>query len=304
VRMSQAADDDGGHAEPDLTARIARALERNNDLLAEQVEISRKLLWELQTNRRTQDVLRLLATSAQLDDVQAFAQSRQLGFMETVEALRAEGLGFARFGDGEFRLMLRAEYKLKFQPNSAELAAELAAVLSGTAVSRNMLVGFPHVYRDVHWSGVWSDIWGQLKPMVDGIPRVGNSHVTRPIFFQLTGDRGVAAWRSVWEGRHVTVVTGKGSRFDLTPALFDNLASVDFEYSTPVDAFADVTRLVDALRSRTSDLVLIALGPAGTVLAARLASAGVRAIDVGHISDSYENVFRGGAWPEEKKVVV
>lgn len=272
--------------------RIAAALEG-------QLDLSRKLLWEAQTARKANEVIRLAVSAPALDGVSAFAASKQLGFLETVATIRDNNLSFARFGDGELRTMLRADYKLSFQPNSADLAAGLAAALTP---ADGLLVGFPHVYRDVHWSGVWCDVWGQVEPLVSKFDVMGNSHVTRPIYFQTTGQAGVEAWRSVWDGKTVTVVTGEGSRFDLTPELFDNLAASRFLRSTPVDAFSDMPRIMAELTQDDSDLILIALGPAGTVLASHLAEAGRRAIDIGHISDSYENVFKGGAWPEAKKV--
>lgn len=275
-----------------ILGRIAVALE-------EQLAVSKKLLWEAQSSRKTNDVIRLAVSSPILDRVSSFADRVQLGFLETVASIRDENLSFARFGDGEMRTMLRADYKLTFQPNSGALAAALSEALSPCP---GLMVGFPHVYRDVHWSGVWCDVWGQVEPMVSKFGVMGNSHVTRPIFFQITGQEGVDAWRGVWDGKTVTVVTGEGSRFELIPELFNNLAGSRFVYSAPVDAFSDLSRLRSELMQDDSDIILIALGPAGTVLASQLAKAGRRAIDIGHISDSYENVFQGGAWPEAKKV--
>ena len=111
-------------------------------------------------------------------------------------------------------------------------------------------------------------------------------------------------WRDVWEAKEVVIVTGENSRFVLEPALFDNVKSVDFIYSTPIDAYSDLPRLMPLLEAQDPDkLFLIALGPTGTLLAAKLAQAGRWAIDIGHISESYANVFEGGAWPEDTAVV-
>jgi hypothetical protein len=247
--------------------------------------------------RKTNDAIRIALTAPVLDRVSVFAESRQLGFLETVWRLRDSGESFARFGDGELKTMLRPDYKLAFQPNSPALGAALRSALEPT---EGLLTGFPNVYRDTHWSGVWADVWGQLEPLVAPFEVMGNSHVTRPIFFETTGMDGVNAWRSVWEGKSVTVVTGEASRFDLIPELFSNLAGSKFLYTRPIDAFSDLQRLMAELALDSSDIVLIALGPAGTVLSSKLAKAGRRAIDIGHISDSYENVFRSGEWPEAK----
>lgn len=279
--------------------RMAEALEAQNKLLAEQLEISKKLLWEASYNRRSQDVTRLAITAPVLDSVSAFAAEKQFSMLDTLAKIRDNKLSFARFGDGEFKTMLRADYKLKFQPNSADLQRALRQVFEP---SDRLLLGFPHVYRDMHWSGVWCDVWGQVRPLFEQVGSAGNSHVTRPIFFESTGQEGVKAWRSIWEGQAVTVVTGEGSRFNLIPELFDNLAAAKFCYSQPVDAFSDLDRLLVELSGDDSDIILIALGPAGTVLASELSRAGRRALDIGHISDSYEHVFTGGAWPENKAV--
>jgi hypothetical protein len=127
--------------------------------------------------------------------------------------------------------------------------------------------------------------------------------VSRPIFFQFLRQDGVKLWRNVWDGLDTCVITGRGSRFELIDPLFDNVGAVTSVYSTPRDAFADLAPLMEELvKGPTHDLYLIALGPAGTVLAAMLASEGRRAVDVGHVSDSYLNVFNGEPWPESKKV--
>lgn len=264
-------------------------------------KVFRDMLWELQTLRKMTDALRLLAISPTLNEVQAFADRVQMGMLETVDAIADRSLSFARFGDGEIRLMLRPEYKLAFQRNSPKLSAELHRVLGEGPTSPDLLVGFPHVYRDVHWSGVWADVWSQLRPLLGEYQSMGNSHVTRPIFFDFTGELGVAAWRRVWGGRHVVIVTGKGSRFELIPDLFDNVADVAWLHSTPRNAFDDLERVtLEAQSLPKGALFLVALGPSGTVLSARLAALGRRAIDLGHISDSYQAAFRGGAWPESK----
>lgn len=47
------------------------------------------------------------------------------------------------------------------------------------------------------------------------------------------------------------------------------------------------------------DLFLIALGPAGTVLSARLTDKEKIAYDIGHLTNSYDTVFSGAAVPEQ-----
>lgn len=258
------------------------------------------ILKELQTQRRTLEAMRIAATAEVVGSVQSFVHDRQLDMLETLEMLAASDKSFARFGDGEFRLLVRPDFNLRFQQNSPAMRDALGRVLSSQ--DESLLVGFPQLYRDAHWSGIWAELWSDLGPYLDGDQQYGNSHVTRPVAFKSLGDRGVALWRKVWDGRRVGIVTGEGSRFDLVLELFDNVASTTTFSSTATNAFEDLARVKSEVLASDVDLVLIALGPAGTVLAAELAAAGRRSLDIGHLSDSYANVFMGAPRPESKPV--
>jgi Glycosyltransferase GT-D fold len=262
-----------------------------------------KIYGSLEQIKKNTEVSRMAAANPYLAKVREFSKSTQLSFTETVDLLIKERISFARFGDGELKLMLRPTYKLAFQKNSEALRQALAEVIElGKKAPKQLFVGFPQTYQDLHWSGVWVDIADETLELFAGIKRVGNAHVTRPIFFEDLGQVGVDLWRAVWAGKKVRVVTGKGSRFELTPALFDNVASVEYSYSTATNGFEDLARMHKELAETKDELYLIALGPAGTVLAAQLAAQGKWAIDLGHISDSYENVFKGAVRPELKPV--
>jgi hypothetical protein len=262
-----------------------------------------KIYGSLEQIKKNTEVTRIASANPYLTRIRDFDKATQLSFTDTVALLAKERISFARFGDGELKLMLRPTYKLAFQKNSQALRGALAEVVAlGKKSPKKLLVGFPQMYHDLHWSGVWVDIADETLELFGDLKRVGNAHVTRPIFFEDLGAAGVDLWRAVWAGKKVRVITGKGSRFELIPALFENVASVDFTYSTASNAFEDLARLNGELASTTEELYLIALGPAGTVLAAQLAEAGKWAIDLGHISDSYENVFKGAVRPELKPV--
>lgn len=279
----------------DVSKQILEALQDMNAL-------NKKLLWEAQVTRRTLDTIRTTLARPVLSDVHDFINRAQLSFLDTLKAIKDGQLSFSRFGDGEMRLMLREDYKLTFQKNSPQLALDLKKIL--TEPAENLLVGFPHLYRDNHWSGVWSDIWDQMKPLLRDIRVVGNSHVSRPVFFQHTGQFGVEAWRDLWEQKKISIITGKDSRFELIPELFDNASQSRFMYSAPKNAYEQLEAVRESALQDDSDLTLISLGPAGSVLAYWLAKAGKQAIDIGHISDSYQNVFKGGSWPETKSAVI
>ncbi|WP_139005390.1 GT-D fold domain-containing glycosyltransferase [Arthrobacter crystallopoietes] len=289
----------------DVMRQQAKLLERQNKLLVEQNKLITsaidderltKIAFELKRTRDAVENIRGVAMAPIRQEIAQVMQARQLGFMETIEALRDERRSFARYGDGEFRLMYRLEHKLKFHRNSPELMVALKRVL--TDPSENTLIGMPQVFLGLHWSIVFAETWHFVGPLVASQERFGNSHVTRPMFFDHHGQDAVDAWRSVWEGRDVVVVTGHGSRFQMVPALFDNVSSVTEVFSTPTDAFFDLDRLIGEIEDTGRDLVLLSLGPAATVAADMLAAKGIQALDIGHLSSSYENVLLGAELPE------
>ena len=292
-------------AGPAADPRLLKAMKEANTEARKQNELLYDIRWELKQQRKYLEGFRAYASTAMFAEIREFTQAQQLGFEDTMKRVARDRLSLARFGDGELKIMLRPQYNLRFQPWSARLATDLRAVLAMDGYDADrLLVGFPYTFRDAHWTSVWMDIWPEVKPLLNPIAAYGTSHVSRPIYFSHLGRHGVDLWREVWDGQDVCIVTGEGSRFHLEPALFGNTRSIDFLYSTATDAYADLPRLMDRLDDADPDkLYLFALGPSGTLAAAWLSQRGRWAIDMGHISESWANVFAGGVWPEELAVV-
>ena len=275
---------------------IQEQLDQGNRLLNELAYSNKE---SLDRQVRTDELFRIAHAGETLKHVREFQRERVLGPLETVEALRDERMSFTRFGDGEFRLMFRPAARLRFQDNSPQIAAELREALESTARGKGLLLGLPQVPESVHWASVWMNYWEEIEPIIRGIDCIGNSHVTRPPFFRQFGQDGVNAWRSVWDGLSATIVCGRGSRFELIDPLFDNLGAANFLYSRATNAYSDLRRVECEIADMSgNDIALISLGPAGTVLAHTLNRMGIWAIDIGHISSSFSNVFDGLPRPE------
>ncbi len=258
----------------------------------------------LARTRQVEEVIRFSLSERVLHEVTRFSEDRVLDFETTLQRIAKERMSFARFGDGELRLMLNPDYNLNFQAGSAPLRRDLRSVLTYEGYDQGrLLVGFPFLFRSPHWQKVWSDSWPRLREILPGDVEYGVAHVSRPIFFGQVGLAGVDLWRDVWEGQRVCVVTGRGSRFAMVDELFDNVVSVDFLHSAPKNAYDDLERVLEeAVAARGVDLFLVSLGPAGTVLAAELSRRGLWAIDIGHLSASYEQAFKGAGEPEDRPV--
>ncbi len=268
-------------------------------------KILQDIRWELREQRKYLEGFRHAATRDVLQDVEEFTAEHMLGLEQTMHRITDERLSFARFGDGELRIMLRHEFNLRFQKWAPGLARDLRSVLTFDGFDPDrLLLGFPYPHRGLYWSNVWLDIWPDLQPILATTPAMfGCTHVSRPFFFQYLGEAGVDLWRKVWEGQEVCVITGEHSRFSLIPQLFDNIKASRYVYSAPVNAYTDLPRLMEVLAADDrEELYLVALGPADTLVTAWLARMGRWAIDVGHISNSWETVFAGGKWPESLDV--
>ena len=282
------------------SAETRKILEDIRGELRAQRKYHEDIRGELREHRKYLEGFRHVLGRDVLHDLEQFAADHVLSFEQTMQRITDDRLCFARFGDGELRLMLRWEFNLRFQRWAPGLARDLRSVLTYDGFDPDrLLLGFPYPHRGGYWANVWVDIWPDLKPLLNTSVPYGCTHVSRPLFFQRFGESGVAMWRKVWEGREVCIVTGEGSRFSLIPQLFDNVKGSRFVYSTPVNAYADLPRLMPVLEADDrEELYLVSLGPAGTLVTAWLARMARWAIDIGHISNSWENVFAGGTWPE------
>lgn len=288
-------------ARDSTSAGVSKTPASNGPEPDETLEVLRAIKAELVEHRRYLEVLRLAATSEVVNDVQRFADERRMDYFETLDYIYEHKVSFARYGDGEMRLMFRDEYNLGFQRNSVALRRALKALFLDHKYRDKVLLSFPYVWRGVYWSGVWTDLWPEYHELAKHVPRYGITQVTRPLFFQNAKDEGVQAWRRMWDGKRVCIITGKNSRFEMIPELFDNIADVHFVHSLPKHAFDDIPRVLEEVRtSPQADLYLLSLGPAGTILAAELGVEDRWALDIGHISDSYHSGIKGAEYPERK----
>lgn len=238
-------------------------------------------------------------------EVEAFMRERQLGLLETLERVRRERLSLARFGDGELALALSPDAAISFHGGSAPLQAELRAILKGDGYEDVPLLTCIPGIGVSFYRGYWAKYWPAVKPLLNPARTYGNTSVSREGLFKLDPEAARVAWRAIWDGKDVCYVIGKGSRFEPIDALFGGVASSRTIHSLPRDAYADVDRVVDEVVATIprETLILCALGPAATVLAARLAKLGYWALDIGHISSVYRTVTEGAPRAEKTKAV-
>lgn len=230
---------------------------------------------------------------------------------ETLEHILKTECSVARFGEGEFELILHSDMDLGFQRYNAALAEKLRGVL--TQKNQKLLVCIPYALNHIngrteHSRKFWF-YWGnnmdqhhrivtlirQLQP--DGYCW-GDTQITRPYIAYKTPANAKKIFpklKLLWSDKDVLFVEGEKTRLGVGNDLFDNVRSIKRVLCPATNAFDCYNEILDAVKSVwNGELILCALGPTATVLAADLAGLGMRTLDIGHVDIEYE-WFRTGA---------
>lgn len=215
----------------------------------------------------------------------------------------------ARFGEGEFELILWSERNLGFQEHNDELTKRLEEVLASQ--NPNLLICIPYALNNI-WGRTqesrnfwyyWSERKDQRKLITD---LIRSYHGTKYIFGDTQISRPYIAWKTsknadimfprlkkLWEGKDIIIVEGVKTRLGVGNDLFSGAKSIKRILGPATNAFDHIDEIREKIVSiRKDELVILALGPTATILAADLAECGIQAIDIGHIDIEYEWYLR------------
>lgn len=228
---------------------------------------------------------------------------------KTIRYIIRNRCSIARFGDGEFYLMLN-EKGIGFQEKSPELAKKLDSVLLNH--EKNLLICIPGSFnrvrnRTAESKAYWLN-WGLTDRHQEIIVRhlwqacgkdyrFGDAQITRPYIAvrnKQSGDRVFPLLSKLWDGRDVLIVEGRQTRMGVGNDLLANTKSIRRILAPATNAFSSYNDiLASVLENAVKDtLVLLALGPTATVLAEELSRRGIQALDLGHIDLEYEWYLR------------
>lgn len=100
-------------------------------------------------------------------------------------------------------------------------------------------------------------------------------------------------WRKIWEKKDIIIIEGEKTRLGIGNDLFNNVKSIKRILGPNTNAFNYYGNYIEECKKQDKNhLILIALGPTATILAAELAILGYQAIDIGHIDIEYEWYLR------------
>jgi hypothetical protein len=202
---------------------------------------------------------------------------RVLSERDTLAAVR-EGLGLARYGDGEIKLARGRD--AKSQHGDPVLAKALARIL--IAPPNNCLVCIPNVASPTPKAAFWTPYGEkQVARLYDPHRVYGSSFITRPDSAPWIDTPDYwAAMIDTWRGLDVVLV--RGSSKSLTAADLGAAKSVREMVVSRQHAWDDYGELLATLMGE-SRRVILCLGATATVLAWELAAYGVQALDLGHV---------------------
>lgn len=228
---------------------------------------------------------------------------------QTLNYIMEHNCSVARYGDGEFNLML-APTGLRFQSYSPKLAEKLRRMLENE--NEKLLLCIPGAFNSVRhykayakkWWSNWSVYDDHQKKIVTLLCSCGRSQylfgdaeMTR-IYMHYKSvkytERLIPLIKKIWDKKDIIIVEGNKTCLGVGNDLLTNANSVKRILCPATDAFDCYEEIVKSvLKHYNGELVLLALGPTATVLASDFSKHDIQAIDVGHIDIEYEWYKRG-----------
>lgn len=227
---------------------------------------------------------------------------------ETIEYIKEHNCSIARYGDGDFGLMMQ-EGNEGYQKITPELAQALKQVFSND--SPNLLVCIPRYLNSTrgctqkaknYWI-TWKishqiEVVNVIRHLAGSEYRFGDSLLSRP-YMDYTSPRQAKILfpllKELWEAKDIMIVEGEKTCLGVSNDLFNNARSIKRIIAPATDAFDHYVEIMDGILSKwKGELIILALGPTATVLASDLSKRGIQALDIGHVDIEYE-WYRMGA---------
>lgn len=230
-----------------------------------------------------------------------------LNLYDSLYALVDSNKSLARFGDGEFKIMMGEN--INFQQYDSKLAKRLEEVLKNDL--DDLMVGVPDTfgfcYSD-YFRRVLVSCRDYLYKYMNFEKNYVDAFLTRQSKFdsETKGNDYYRNLKKLWENRDIVIVEGQGSRLGIGNDLFSNTNSIKRILCPIKDAYSKYDEILNICQKQSKDtLFIIALGPTATVLAYDLCQLGYRALDVGHVDTMYEWFLRKAtkSIPIEGKIV-
>lgn len=227
-----------------------------------------------------------------------FPKYNVMTVQETIDDVVNNKKNIARFGDGEF-LLLIGERDIFFQKLSTKLSARLFEVVNSHLP--NLLIGLPYPFTSrknlkreakIHWLNLINQHGNEIARQINNSDqKYGDAFISR-FYMDFIGkkkiENTVEKLKDIWVNQNVLFIEGEYSRLGIGNDFFSNAKSVQRIICPSKNAFEKYDEIFSAAKKYGQEkLCILALGPTATVLAYDLAKENIWALDLGHIDIEY-----------------
>lgn len=234
-----------------------------------------------------------------------------LTIQETLNEILENKQSIARFGDGEFNLLLdNKKAQNIFQTKNNKLKERLIEVLNSQ--NKKLIVCItPIVSKEYSkillekepkfWERYWLAKWEEVKEYFKVKKIYGNAMISRvDVFYECQ----LEEIKKIWENKDIVFVYSKEGRFEKRKELFDNIKSSKEIFVPAKEAFNSYEIILEECKKESKEkLFLLAIGATATILAYDLTLEGYQALDIGHFPNSYQEYLGEITSPESLPIV-
>lgn len=219
---------------------------------------------------------------------------------ELMKKIIEEKKSLCRFGDGEFEIILGRD-RSKFQKGNEKFAKRLDEVLQSER--EDVIVAIADNYGSLekyteeaarnirHY--LTPDVRKQHMQLLKQDRVYYDAYVSRCYLMyrdKTHADKIFALYKELFRDRDILIVEGTYTRNGYNNDLLDTAKSVKRILCPDYDCFCVYDRIQKAVKkvAEKTDLILLTLGSAATVLAYDLACDGYQSIDLGQLDNEYE----------------
>jgi glycosyltransferase family protein len=227
-----------------------------------------------------------------------YPQIKFFSDVETVNKIVYEGMSLSRYGDGEFKWMSGKQH-YSFQDYSEELGNALNRVLC-THIDK-LLIGIPlgmidsrkcNIYARMYWKIIQYKYFTPIMKHLDLGRVYSNASITRPYIDYRDREYSRKCFENlkrIWNKRDIVIVEGEKTKLGIGNDLFNNARSIHRIICPAENAFFKLDLIIKSIEHNVpkNTMILAALGPTATILAADLCEKGYQVVDIGHVDVEY-----------------
>lgn len=216
----------------------------------------------------------------------------------TVELIIKKRKSLSRFGDGEF-MWMSGEKLSSFQDYSPAFAGDLIKAFKSK--NENLLIGISrgvfdaskcNLYAKMHWKIIGADFLPRLIKFIDRNRIYCDASITRPYIDYRDRKYSKEIFdllKCIWDKKDIVIVEGEKTKLGMGNDLLNNAKSIRRIICPAENAYNKLEEIKDSIRINVSKetLILGALGPTASILAAQLCEEGYQFVDIGHVDVEY-----------------